>query len=269
MVDDDIYYDLANNRGSTDPQQESARKELEDFFDKRRENVFFTRQIEILYENTYFHWVTGRAIQDLAESGKIRVEKRSLKTGGEIHLLWHRNYRYYRRKAQEVVKLVEEYAAPNICAAIGMHGQMMVLEAFARCQFLMMSKDTREHGGKKWEKTDHNLDFIFGRDGLVYGIEVKNALGYMDYEEFKIKVKICDYLNIRPVFVVRMMPKTWINELWERKGFALILKYQLYPWGHKELAKRVATSLNIPVDSPRAISDGTMERFMKWHKRNL
>jgi len=50
-------------------------------------------------------------------------------------------------------------------------------------------------------------------------------------------------------------------------GFALILKYQLYPWSHHELAKRVAKELKLPVDAPKAIEDGTMVRFLRWHRK--
>jgi hypothetical protein len=52
-------------------------------------------------------------------------------------------------------------------------------------------------------------------------------------------------------------------------GFALILKYQLYPWTHKELAKKVAERLGLPVDAPRQLEEGTMLRFMRWHERHL
>jgi hypothetical protein len=52
-------------------------------------------------------------------------------------------------------------------------------------------------------------------------------------------------------------------------GFVLILQYQLYPWTHKELAKRVREDLNLPVDAPRFLAEGTMNRFLKWHSKNL
>ncbi len=70
---------------------------------------------------------------------------------------------------------------------MGLHGEFMVLEGFARCQFVMRGRNTREFAGKSWSESGHNLDFIFERDGRAYGIEVKNTLGYMDYEEFQIK----------------------------------------------------------------------------------
>jgi len=46
----------------------------------------------------------------------------------------------------------------------------------------------------------------------------------------------------------------------------MILKYQLYPWPYLEFAKEVARELQLPVDAPRALYDGTMNRFLDWHK---
>ena len=65
------------------------------------------------------------------------------------------------------------------------------------------------------------------------------------------------------------MPKTWIQELQLKGGFALIIKYQLYPWTHKKLARKVARELEIPVDSPRVLKEITMKRFINWHKKQV
>ena len=118
-------------------------------------------------------------------------------------------------------------------------------------------------------KADCGFGFVFERDGVAYGVEIKNTLGYMEYGELQTKVRLCEFLGIRPVFCVRMMPKSWIKELIDARGFALILKYQLYPWTHRELAARVARELGLPVSSPRALEDGTMLRFVRWHERNV
>ena len=133
----------------------------------------------------------------------------------------------------------------------------------------MRGRETRSFGGRIWDRSDHDLDFIFERDGLAYGVEVKNTLGYMDYKELTVKVELCRQLGLRPVFVVRMMPKSWMYDLIEAGGFGLILKYQLYPWTHRELGRHVARELGLPIDAPRAIQDGTMVRFLRWHERLL
>ncbi len=59
------------------------------------------------------------------------------------------------------------------------------------------------------------------------------------------------------------------SELIDSDGYGMIMKYQLYPWTHKELAKRVADELTLPVDAPRALYEVTMNRFLEWHKKWL
>jgi len=49
----------------------------------------------------------------------------------------------------------------------------------------------------------------------------------------------------------------------------MILKYQLYPWTHADLARRVARELGLPVDAPKALADGTMNKFENWHRRRM
>jgi hypothetical protein len=66
-----------------------------------------------------------------------------------------------------------------------------------------------------------------------------------------------------------MLPKIWIEDVRRAGGFCLILKYQLYPWAHRDVAERVARELGLPVDAPRSLEKGTMERFERWHRKQL
>ncbi len=91
----------------------------------------------------------------------------------------------------------------------------------------------------------------------------------MDWKEFLLKTRLCEGLGVRPVFVCRMLPKSWIYDLSKAGGFALILKYQLYPWTHRDLAARVREGLDLPVDAPRYLAECTMGRFLKWHAKQL
>ncbi|PYS33902.1 MAG: hypothetical protein DMG14_30750 [Acidobacteria bacterium] len=248
-----------------DPQQIACRKRLRDFFESNEQQVFFANQLAVQNEKDFFHWITHRAIADLIRSKQIKTEVRQMKTGAPIRLLWHRGHRYFKRDAARVVRLVEEYSDPNVCAYLGLHGETMILRGFARKRFTLLGEHTREFRERTWERTDHNLDFVFERDEAAYGIEVKNALSYMDQKEFRIKIALCEQLGLRPIFAARMLPKTWIKELIDAGGYAMILKYQLYPWTHLDLARRVAKELGLPVDAPKALADGTMDRFERWH----
>jgi hypothetical protein len=256
-------------RPSADHAQERAEADLERFFDGRREAVFFSRQLEVFHERTYFHWITNRALRMLEDRGVILSERRSLVTGGEIKILWHRSFRYYRRAASRLISLVNQYSAPNMGAALGLQGEALVLEGFAREQFLLQGRNTRTFMGRTATSSHHDLDFIFSRDGFDYGVEVKNTLGYMKHDELAAKIQLCAELNVSPVFAARMLPKVWIHEVVRAGGFGLVLGFQLYPWAHKELAQRVRQELELPVDAPRALEGGTVGRFVRWHAQRV
>jgi hypothetical protein len=262
---DDFDYPEPELDGLPDKYEVEARERLEGFFEKHDDDVFFGNQLAVQNEKEFFHWVTHRALAELIGEGLLLTETRSLASGSELKLIWHRRHRYYKRDAARVAKLVEEYGSPNMCAAIGLHGEQMVLGGFARREFVMRGHHTRKYREGEWLKTQHNLDFIFERDGVAYGVEVKNTLSYMDREEFTTKIALAEHLEVVPGFAVRMLPKSWMKELIDHGGYGMILKYQLYPWTHGELAKRVAKELGLPVDSPRALADGTMDRFVTWH----
>jgi hypothetical protein len=140
----------------------------------------------------------------------------------------------------------------------------MTLAAFARRQFILRAEETNEWKGKKWVDSNHNLDFIFERDSVAYGVEVKNTLGYLDSDEFVTKIKMARFLELKPVFVVRDLPRHWIQALAKSGGFALVMRYQFYPWTHESLAGRVRDELGLPVDTPKRIEDGTMMRLEQW-----
>jgi hypothetical protein len=252
-----------------DPRQPAVEATLSAFFEKHGESVFFSKQIEVIHENDFYHWLTNRALRALVDKGVLRTEPRELRTGTVINLLWHRGNRYYKRAAAALVALVDEYSDPNVGGASGLHGEAMVLEGFARHQFVMRARDVNDYGGRKWPETEHNLDFVFERDRLAYGIEVKNTIKYMDEKELEVKIRMSQFLGLTPVFVCRMLPRPWILDLVDVGGFALILRWQLYPWTHLQLARRVNKQLGMPVDSPKRLADGTMQRFVRWHERRL
>src|SRR6267142_2659700 len=115
----------------------------------RIENGFsFLVSLRLLTSKTIFHWITNRAVRSLEAEGLIRSEWRKLRTGTAIKLLWHRGYRFQKRSAKKLIALVEEYSDPNIGAALGLHGETMVLEGFARTQFLMRGRHAREYGAR-------------------------------------------------------------------------------------------------------------------------
>jgi hypothetical protein len=176
----DAFFEETHQGEVGDAAEASAIDDLREFFEANRSRVFFSRQLEVIHEGKRFHWITNRALRQLVEDGLIRTEPRRLRYGSVVHLMWHRSYRYFRRAAAAVEALVDEYAAPEIGAAIGLNGEYLVLEGISRHRFVLTGRETRTHEGRVWPASFHDLDFIFERDGIAYGVEVKNSLSYMD-----------------------------------------------------------------------------------------
>jgi hypothetical protein len=133
-----------------------------------------------------------------------------------------------------------------------------------------LARDVRELDGRVWMHTEHNLDRAYELDGVRYGVEIKNTLKYIDDAELSIKLQICHDLGLRPLFVVRMMPKSWA---WPRiirgGGYVMMLGEQFYPVGYEGFAAEVREHLLLPVSCPRRLADGHVEKFRRWHERNL
>jgi len=257
---------------ATDPNVLLARKDLHKFFRQHRRRVFYMKQVEVLFEKPYFHWVTNRALHSLIEDGELHTESLSLSTGVTIKLLWYKSFRHYKRAAARLLQLVNAYSQPEFGHLLGYTGEMLAQEAFARAQFKWLAREVKEWNGRRWEETNHDLDFLFEKDGELYGVEIKNGLGYMDHSEWRIKTRLARHLGATPIFVVRAAPKTWINDLQKEGGFTLVLRWQLYPRSHAELAKTVKSELDLPVDTPPRLHDVTVERLVKWqlsHPKNV
>ena len=92
---------------------------------------------------------------------------------------------------------------------------------------------------------------------------------YIDRKELTTKREMCAELGVRPLLIMRMAAKSYVERIRQAGGFALLFGWQLYPYGHQALAKRVREELGLPVDSPKAVWDGTVKRFLDWHVRGV
>jgi hypothetical protein len=57
-----------------DTEEDKARARLLANFEDNLERVFYSRQLEVLFEREYFHWVTNRALRGLIEEGRVHSD---------------------------------------------------------------------------------------------------------------------------------------------------------------------------------------------------
>jgi len=252
-----------------DPAVQAVEPLLLEVFEQEPESVFFEGQLAIRFEDQFFHWVTVRALKELREAHKIGSELQQLSTDTQLRFYFNRRNRYWRRRAAEVRKIVLLYSDPAFTPVLGTQGELLVDAGLPRFGFMPVAAEVREWQGRKWDQSGHDLDRIFVRDGIYYGVEIKNRLSYIERNEFRSKLAMCLVLGVRPLFIARMMPRTYIHEVRRFGGYSMIMKYQFYPVSHRDLAVRVRTQLGLPVDCPRRLQDSTLLRFLQWHQRNL
>lgn len=264
MYDYEEYVPEEEEERARDPKTDEAKEGVLDLVGKDPDRVFYQRQIEVLPEKEFFHWISVRALGELADEGALGTELLPLGTdGGKIRFFWHPRLRYWKREAARIGKLVLEFS--RLGRAIGIHGETMFEAALPRFGFMPMGSKVREYKGREWTETGHDLDRVFERDGIAYGAEMKNTLGYIPRDLMQLKVRMCEVLGFKPLFIVRMAPKSYIDEVRLNGGFTLVFKYQLYPHGHEELAQRVREELGLPAGCPERVEDGTVLRLLRWH----
>jgi hypothetical protein len=252
-----------------DPAVARATSQLRKFFSENPQGVFYENQLCIFFEDASFHWVTSRALKMMRLDGEIGSELQHNPPHVTLRFYFHRRNRYWKRRAAEIRKLVQTFSEQSFTESLGQQGETMIDAGLPRVGFMPVARDVRTWQGWEWTQTGHDLDRVFTRDGVHYGAEIKNKLSYIDQAEFRAKLAMCNSLRLIPLFVARMMPKTYIKNVTDAGGFVLLMKYQFYPFAHRSFARTVASELALPVDCPACLSQSTLDRFLNWHLRKL
>jgi len=235
--------------------------------DSDRDRAYHIQQLEVLLEKSFFHWITARAISELLNEGTLRSEELELIGATKVKFVFHKTNRYHKKEIKEKIEIIRAYSKPEFSRACGRQAEVLFFNALTGRGFVAKGQEVNEYNGKIWTDSDHNLDFIIERDGIVYGAEVKNKLRYIDKDELQIKLKICKHLGIRPLFIMRTSPKTYNHMIITQNGFVMIYECLIYPFLARDMVDIVKTKLGLLVDCPRAIPDGIIDRFEKWHRR--
>ncbi len=267
---DDFYYDdFEPPAYERDKKIDEAKSFVLEFFKTNNKQVFYIKQLEVIFEKKFFHWITSRALGELVGEGYLGMVEMPLSVEGtRVKFLFDRKNRYYKREIKKSIGVIREYSDHAIARACGEQADVLFFNALVRKGFASHGEDVNEYKGKKWQATNHNLDFIIEKDSIVYGCEVKNTFAYIERDEFSIKLRICDFLGIKPLFIMRGSPKTYNFEVIQKGGYVMIFEKQIYPFGHEKLVERIIEVLGMPVDCPRKIPDGIIERFIRWHGKS-
>ena len=102
-----------------------------------------------------------------------------------------------------------------------------------------------------------------------FSLDLDNTLGYIEKEELEVKLEMCDFWGIRPLLIMRYSPKTYNKMIYEKGGFVLIYETQIYELSQEKLVDKLKNILQLPVICSKAIPEGIIDRFEKWHKTKI
>lgn len=266
----DFDYEEEYEEYPRDAAIDAAKVKISEFFNNHRTTVFYITQLQVTFEREFFHWITGKAIAELVQQEKLKDAYAFLTENrkSRVRFVFHPNCRSTTRQISRKTKLIRRFSAEPVGRSSGKYAEMLFSRDLSMngCKFI--AKDATEYNGRKWEKSDHNLDYIFELDSRPYGCEIKNRFEYISRKEMETKSELCRFLGLTPLFIVRESPKNYINQIHkDYDGFTLIFRTRIYSPGYEELVREIRDEFHgLPVDCPFDIPGSIVNRFLKWHR---
>jgi hypothetical protein len=265
-----------------DVEIDSTKEKLLQFFDENTDRVYYDQQLRVLFEERpykVYQWITGKALTELREEGKLKSILLEIGTGKEIaqelislpgaptviRFFWHPRTRFWRHTSKQILKLVRQFSTTDFAYGLGHQGELLADLALMGAGFKIGGKKVRSWKGKTWSGSKHDLDRVYERDRISYGCEIKNTLGYIPKDELAIKMEICGHLDLRPLVIARSLPPHYVNLLHKAGGLGWIIGKQAWPFAQESLAEQVRRQLGYRISCAPAIEDGAVERFLKAH----
>ncbi|WP_313163942.1 hypothetical protein [Sedimentibacter sp.] len=171
-----------------DSKIEKAKEDILKLLEEHKRQVFYSRQIEVILEQSYYHWITNTALRQLAIDNKINFEQCNIVTG-KINCYWHKSHRYYKNDMKRLVDNVNYFSDAEFTRGLGSYAELLVSDALFRGGFTFIDNNSNNYRGIIWDRSDHDLDFIVEKNDIAFGIEVKNKLSYIEQDEFYLKMR--------------------------------------------------------------------------------
>jgi hypothetical protein len=225
---------------------------------------YHRKQIELLFEERYPHWATHRNVDFLIQDGFLKEKDERI-----AKFVYRSDIRYIQREINRRKKIILRYSDTSFDRAIGRYAEMLFGFMFRLNSFKIIGRHANEYKGKQWQKTKHDFDFIIEKDGVAYGVEIKNTLPYMEREESDVKLEMCECLNLVPLWILRNAPGVQFEQMKAVNGFILKFKSWIIPLGQEPLARDIWDLMRLPV----AIWEETPKRleniFLRQHSERI
>lgn len=242
--------------------------------------VVTDRELKVRLEKDFFPWVVSRGLKNLIPS-KVRevgYPGRRVSGGTEsFYVLVDTSY----DDVQDLIKIKRRIA--NMVADVltgvsdvSRFAEDLFEDAFSKLGFMMHGRDVSSFKGKNASgikgKEPPNLDFVVEKDGLIYGVDVKNWIRY-EYnsrQDIEQKVTVALALDVIPWIIARYVDKDMIyTNIYSKGGVAYPYISLLLPPNLRSLAEDANRYLGYPVLAVDSLPDYKVKWMEKLHQLRL
>jgi len=234
-----------------------------------KDSVFYKKQIQVIFEEQYPHDVTGKAVNELIEDKFLKAETRAFGKNMHAIFVYRHNVRYKAMAIKIRTKILERFSDDEVNDGVGKYAEILFGHMFERNQFKIIGRHTNTFRGKTWSKSNKNLDFIIEKDGISYGVEIKNTFDYMPQDEFEEKLDMCQFLRLLPLFPLRCPSDQQYALMENVDGLALKFKTRIFPPGFQGLVTDIWNNFRLPVYIWEKIRPPVEAVFLNYHHRRL
>jgi len=230
---------------------------------------FHKRNLQVLFEEEYPHDITLKAIQALKQEGFLKQKSVRIDST-EVHFVYRYNLRYVARLMKQLTELIRQYSDYSISKATGEYAETLFSFMFRLNGFKIAARNVSEYDGTKWVRTQkQDLDFVIEKEGITYGVEIKNTFDYMPAVEFQHKLGICKRFGLVPLFPLRCPSDRQFEMMEDAGGLALKFKTRIFPPGQEELVHNIWNFMRLPVNVWLEIPRRIEQHFLNFHSQQL
>lgn len=173
------------------------------------------------------HNVVDDAIRRLEDKKAIvstDIRGRKRKTGRKPLLFYRLSSTPYSKLIQERIKIKRDCSTFvfALSSYAGFYAQQLWVRVFRQLGFNIHGEDMDEFEGNK-ASIEGDIDIVVERDGVVFGVEVKNGLSYPT--DIRRKFRIAAELRTIPFFVARAL--SWGDRKWLPANGGLMKLYEV------------------------------------------
>jgi hypothetical protein len=250
---------IDEGHGELDPRVAEAMPEVSNILGQVK--VATDRELKVRLEKQFFPWVVGRALGVLISDGvveKVGYPGRRRVGGTDVisfYVLSGTDYDSVKGLIKRKKDVSEGVA--NILTGVspaGGHAEDLFERGFLSLGFKPHGRDVSEFRNRKVTgvvgKEPPNVDFVFERDGLTYGVDVKNWIRYEwdTRDDVVSKVKVARKLGLVPFIIARYVDEDIAyNEIIKRGGIVYRYGELLVPTLYGSVADAAREVLGYPV----------------------